>query len=171
MKKIWLHSYITINLIIKTHNAAVSVNNLNKEFRHLISIYYNPPFEKPNNSTGTGNLLKDQAYKSVCLILNCTTSCCSGDINIMTCGTTQECFEYNSYYNVMIIVLAIIGSFVFFVILVIIVNLCYKQLTFGESVSYTLSILAIVVFFPISLVVLLIRHIIQADKDKLKVDK
>jgi hypothetical protein len=171
MKKIWLYSYITINIIIETYSSAMTMNTSGQDFRKLVSFYYKPPFEKPNNATGTGNLLKDQAYKSICLNLNCTTTCCSGDINIMTCGTSQECLEYNSYYNVMIIILTIIGSFIFFVILVIIVNLYYKQLTFGESVSFTLTILVIVIFFPVTLVILLIRRKIQAKRNKLKIDK
>jgi len=46
-----------------------------------------------NEITGTGNFLKDIAYQSSCLNLNCTY-CCEGEINNITCASRVVCKKY-----------------------------------------------------------------------------
>ena len=65
------------------------------------TVYYVRKFDT-NNITGTGDRFNDVAYRSMCFIKNCTTRCCIGDINKMTCGDENTCktYEDHLYYLV-----------------------------------------------------------------------
>jgi hypothetical protein len=167
MKTIWVISYFIINLINYVDSSS-NINNSNKELRNLITyvknMYYNPPFPKFNNITGTGNLIRDKAYKAICLSLNCASGCCNGDINAMTCGSDEECIEYNNYYRILVIIITSIMVPVFsFLIILVIVNLCERQNTCCESLIVTFFIIGMIIVFPISLLILFIRYI-RRDK-------
>lgn len=57
---------------------------------------YQKRSELDNDVTGTGNKLKDIAYISACMSLQCEFVCCKGSINEMKCGDKQDCMVYRN---------------------------------------------------------------------------
>jgi hypothetical protein len=101
MKVVTVLVFYMLNIyLINTQNSTASFT----PFYTLGSAHIN------NNITGTGNLLKDEAYRSVCTMLNCLY-CCQGDINLMSCGTERACRRHgrsNTLYYAIIIPLSIL---------------------------------------------------------------
>jgi hypothetical protein len=55
---------------------------------------YEKVVETDNVITGTGNKLKDVAYRSLCLTLNCDNNCCDGQIEHIKCAKREKCDGY-----------------------------------------------------------------------------
>ncbi len=56
-------------------------------------VYY--LIDNPKNSiTGTGDRLKDTPYKALCVIKDCPSGCCIGEINNLECGLPEDCKMY-----------------------------------------------------------------------------
>jgi hypothetical protein len=123
------------------------------------SIYYSVPFTY-NNITGTGNKLRDDAYRVICKSLNCESGCCAGDTNSMRCGVTEDCLKWVNWvksWTIAIIVLVV--AFGSFSIVFSVIRGCNRNNGFCESVILALIVWLGIIFFPITLVVLLVRCI------------
>jgi hypothetical protein len=123
--------------------------------KHII---YNPPFERFNNVTGTGNKFRDNAYNAICMSLNCETGCCSGDTNVMACGGLDECNAYIGYVRAWMIAGITIGSIILALNVISMILRCSRKQSFCEAMKFTLLVVAAIVFFPFFLVYLLTRR-------------
>jgi hypothetical protein len=130
------------------------------------NIYYYTIY-KPNNITGTGNLLEDTAYRTICATLACSYGCCNGDINVMKCGTEADCDEYNSYKLIgkiiMIIILSLVGLFF---ILCLALKVCNRNKTTKENMLLAGLIVFIIAFIPFVSVYLIMSLISKCGKFK-----
>jgi hypothetical protein len=123
--------------------------------RYSKTIYYSTAFIH-NNITGSGNLLKDDAYRAVCLASNCT--CCSGDINFMTCALPEDCEKWDNYVKSWrIAIITVIVFFSVFGFILGIVRGCNKSYTFCEAFGFAILIILIIVFAPIVVIVMFIK--------------
>jgi hypothetical protein len=121
------------------------------------SIYYTPGFDKFNNFTGTGNMLKDEAYRAICMSLNCQSGCCDDDTNIMTCGYHDDCVKYENYVVAWRIAVIVLITFaVLFIISFSIIRGCNKQRPILEILGLAFLTVLGIALLPITLIVLLI---------------
>lgn len=102
------------------------------------SNYYKIDYIK-NNVTGTGDRLMDAPYKALCLLMNCETGCCIGDIDGMNCGTESNCKKYNEYKLPMIISISILVTLFGIIAFVLLFLLYYKKfkLSFKKALLFT----------------------------------
>jgi hypothetical protein len=160
--------FLLYNFLIVAYCTESSDDDV-KHFRSLYTskrnIYYSPPFSKVNNITGTGNMFKDNAYRAICMSLNCVSSCCNENINIMVCGQPDECLEYNDYGKAWKIAIIVTLSVLipFGVILGIVQNCNNKRETCYGTIFLALAVMGLIIFFPIVLIVMLVRCIINRD--------
>lgn len=91
--------------------------------------YYSAAYSTPNNMTGTGNYLKDIAYRESCLTLDCETNCCIGPINDLKCGNQKDCDEFAAYIRKMKIITYIVFAVIGLIIVLIIccVKSCQRK--------------------------------------------
>jgi len=57
-------------------------------------IFYEKKLDIENNITGTGNKLKDVAYRALCFTLKCPSTCCDGPIDHLKCADEGTCNMY-----------------------------------------------------------------------------
>jgi hypothetical protein len=152
-----------MTLLIQLYSITSSVNtddNINikqllplfEERGYSKSIYYST-FLKANNITGTGNLLKDSLYRTLCDSMTCPTGCCDGEINVIRCGTQTDCDSYITYVTAWKIAIIVVFSiFGIFIILVIGLGLIRKHKNRRDNIELALFIMSILLFFPISII-------------------
>jgi len=99
----FLQSLIFISLIpliiMSTFFPKHNENKLNRILQQQFlqfsekSVYYKTEYPK-NDITGTGDKLQDIPYRALCILKNCITGCCVGDIDKIQCGTEENCNTY-----------------------------------------------------------------------------
>ena len=89
-------------------------------------VYYLIDFPK-NDITGTGDKLQDVPYKTLCIIKNCPSTCCTGEINELVCGTQEQCKQFYDNSIVGNVVAAIILPIFFIAIFFIAFHCFYKR--------------------------------------------
>jgi hypothetical protein len=167
MKTALIISFLLYNLFTVVYSTESSDDDA-KHFRSLYTskkyIFYSPPFSKFNNITGTGNMLRDDAYRAICMSLNCFSGCCNEDTNIMVCGQPEECLEYNDYVKAWrIAIIVTLSVLIPFGVIWGIVRNCNKGETCCGTIFLTLAVMGVIIFFPIVLIVMLVRCIINRD--------
>jgi hypothetical protein len=150
---------LTTNSTVSTHtepqNRLAFASVFVSRGKHII---YDPPFQRFNNVTGTGNMFRDNAYNAICMSLNCETGCCSGDTNIMACGALDECNAYIGYVRAWMIAGITIASVILILNIISMIVKCYgRRQSFCEAMKFTLLVVTAIVFFPFFLVYLLTR--------------
>ena len=103
------------------------------------SIYYELEFPI-NNLTGTGDRLKDVPYMVQCKIMACSTGCCVGQIDKMSCGPEADCLIYldSSKKGMTIIIICVVV--IFFMIFIILFLIFKKFFKFSNSAATCLSL-------------------------------
>jgi hypothetical protein len=163
MKTVLIISFLLYNLFEVVYNIRSSDND--DDDTPQKNIYYNPPFSKFNNITGTGNKFRDDAYRAICMSLNCVSGCCNGDINIMGCGQSEECLEYNDYVKAWrIAIITILSVLILFVAIWCITRVCKQDETCGATILMALAIMGVIIFFPIVLMVMLEQWIVNRSR-------
>jgi len=121
---------------------------LNENHRNLQfsskSVYYKIPIQK-NNVTGTGDIMNDVPYKALCSILNCSSGCCIGEINLISCGDKATCDSFYNYKNIPVIVPAVIVPIFVLFFLIFLILLFSKKYGFSYLISLILAILSILI--------------------------
>jgi hypothetical protein len=113
------------------------------------SLYYTPQFEKFNNFTGTGNQLRDEAYRAICFSMNCQYECCEGDTNKMSCGDFKDCQVYKTYATSYVIYIIAFCSFiVVYIVVFCVIREIYKDYTTLECLGYATLIMIVIVALP-----------------------
>jgi hypothetical protein len=116
-------------------------------------------------------MFRDDAYRAICMSLNCVSGCCNEDTNIMVCGLPRECLEYNNYVKAWrIAIITILSVLIPFGVIWGIVRSYNKRETCNTTIILTFAVIGVIIFFPIVLIVMLIRCIINSNKTK-KTDK
>jgi hypothetical protein len=110
-------------------------------------------------------MFKDDAYRAICMSLNCFSGCCNEYINIMVCGQPDECLEYNDYVKAWRIAIIVTLSVLipFGVILGIVQNCNNKRETCCGTIFLALTVMGLIIFFPFVLIVMLVRCIINRN--------
>jgi hypothetical protein len=156
-------------LILSSKTEKFSANQGTNNLRNLqnsisrspsTTIYYTPG-EKFNNFTGTREQLKDEAYRAICLSLNCISHCCKkGEASIMICANHGDCNNNASDWT--IITMALIFYFVYgYLIIFIIISKLNRNKTLLECMRLALLFILGIAFFPITLIILMIRFCLQ----------
>lgn len=167
--KITFISLISIIICLNTTNSQINKNRriLQKREFNPNSIYYIREFDM-NNITGTGDKLKDRAYRAYCFMKNCSAGCCIGDINSMTCGDEFNCKVYNDYVYYLYITHATL------IPISILIFLCVFILIFTKRNNYSLCkslLLAIICLGIITIPFVLYYARYPEDKSKKKKKK
>jgi hypothetical protein len=148
---------ILLYIIIFQLVTPLPYNDLSNLLKDGTNVLYDTRFYIHNNVTGTGNILRDEAYRSLCNGLGCI--CCLGEIETMTCGPKIICKLLNRSYvppsNTYIYSLAsIIGSYVFgFLLLAIGYNRMTDEVYSCKYLGVIIYIIGLVVSFPLGFIV------------------
>jgi len=130
-------------------------NYQNKNYKRILeiqnkkfvsnSIYYVTKFPK-NNISGTGDKLNDIPYRAICLLKNCNSGCCVGEINFMTCGLEINCTAYKDHeFNLVAAPAAIIPICVlFFLFVFILIFTKRNKYSFCKSVLLAVICLGVI---------------------------
>jgi hypothetical protein len=117
-------------------------------------IFYNIQFPK-NDITGTGDILLDSPYRSLCIIKNCPNKCCTGEINALVCASQEQCKEYYDAYSVGNVIAAVIFPVFFFTVFLIFLICFYKKtkkfglsalLAFGCTFIFTIPFIIYIIW-------------------------
>ena len=148
------NNFIQIFLIINL-SFCLTISNSNKDSLHKNSkrilqkreyssnsIYYETIFTQ-NNITGTGDKLKDVPYRSFCLVKNCISGCCEGDINLMICGTDITCGAYKDHENYLVVAPAVLIPVCILIFLTIFVLIFTKRNEYSFSKSLLLAVICL----------------------------
>lgn len=117
-------------------------------------IFYNIQFPR-NDITGTGDILQDSPYRSLCIIKNCPFKCCTGEIYSLTCASESQCKEFYDAYTLGNVIAAIIFPVFFFSVFLIFLIFFYKRskncglstlLAFGCTFIFTIPIILFVIW-------------------------
>ena len=114
------------------------VNKRNLDYG-LNSIYYTLAYPS-NNLTGTGDKLKDVAYKVLSKLMACDSGCCVGEIDNLRCGDSIDCKIYLDYSRTGNVVAAVIVP-VFVMAILIFLFFLYAmkfKLSYCSSFGFTL---------------------------------
>jgi hypothetical protein len=119
-----------------------------------MGIFYNIQFPK-NDITGTGDILQDSPYRSLCVLKNCPFKCCTGEINALVCASQEQCKEFYDAYTVGNVIAAVIFPIFFFSIFLIFFICFHKRckkiglsalLAFGCTFIFTIPIIIFVIW-------------------------
>jgi hypothetical protein len=133
---------LLFSIICSVLSSSVEVNIHTRK----LGVLYTKPYLVDNSLTGTGIKVKDTAYKAICSLLECSSGCCYGDINTMTCGDKPTCDNFKSYFTWESVktVAYIIGS-IFFCFL----SICLREEGSLQEKSYKALVnLLFVIFLP-----------------------
>jgi L-asparagine transporter-like permease len=137
-----------IFLVIRPTNESNNKRNLYKnnllgniQFNSK-SIFYNPPFAK-NNVTGTGDIMQDVPYKALCLILNCQTGCCVGELDNISCGDSNTCNTFTSHVTTKVVVPAVIIPVCIILFITLMMMIFLKRNEYSILKSFILAFLCI----------------------------
>jgi len=106
------------------------------------SVFYNPPFPK-NNVTGTGDQMEDVPYKALCIILNCETGCCVGELDTLTCGDQSTCNKFRDYKIAGVVAPAVIVPICVILFITLMMLIFIKRNKFSILKSFLLAFLCI----------------------------
>jgi hypothetical protein len=163
--------FIFLFSLLKNFAYSANIKNFNtKNFIELGYMTYIKVSEVDNDVTGTGNKLKDIAYISKCVTMQCKNLCCMGSIENMNCGNEDTCQGLRNLIvkkQMIKIVLSVIFFYVIIPIFWIIIN-CLKanHPDSYEKLNKILLIYTNILLPPLGIISLIELIFCKKKKDK-----